>query len=86
MFKSKFKKVTSKAKEWVLDNRSQQSSETGVLTIGSLLLAAGVMTLSFPKVKEAFGNIMGRFTGITSNGSATGNATDPFTSGAVGWQ
>ncbi|MCF6094510.1 hypothetical protein L1765_11100 [Microaerobacter geothermalis] len=69
-------------KYWIKNEDSQVSSETGLLTVGGLLLAAGVMTLVYPQAKTAFGNIMSKF---TSASSGNGMVADPLGTGQADW-
>jgi len=66
---------TQKIKSWLKEEKSQVSSETGVLTIMGLVLGGGIATLVAPKMKEAFGNVMEK---MTSASVGPGTPDNPF--------
>lgn len=69
-------------KGWLKEEKSQVSSETGILTVLGVLLGGGIAALIAPKAKAGFDSVMSKFTSAT-NGSGT--VADPTGSGQVDW-
>ena len=84
MFKKEFYvKAKGNVQKWLGDETSTLSSESGLLTVGGLLVAGGVMTLMFPKIKEGFSNVGDKF--VSASGGS-GMVADPLGTGQADWK
>lgn len=77
------KKLQMKVQAWIKNEESQVSSESGLLLVGGLLLASGIMTLVYPQAKEGFDSMMAKF---TSAADGQGMVNDPLGTGQADWK
>lgn len=72
------KNAAQKMKSWAKDEKSQVVSETGLLTLGGIILVGGAVAIMAPGIKEAFTNGMER---LTSASEGPGLVADPLGTG-----
>jgi len=79
----KTKEKAQNIKSWLKDETSQNSSETGTLTVGILLVAAGIIILLGPQIKTGFSNITQKFVAASQG---DGSLIDPLNgTGSSDW-
>lgn len=76
----------SKVKAWIKDERSAaQTSETGMLMLGGIIVAVGLGFLIAQYMKSTGDNVLGRMENISQTGFGP-QTPPPLTGGGSEWQ